>query len=85
MELEKQNSGVGSEDSKIMENNTTGSSSSNSDSKSKEITLYEWISSSDDRSTLDQLYEHCQRGLEQARSWFKIFLTVTLAIGIVSL
>ncbi|KAG5869946.1 hypothetical protein JTB14_026467 [Gonioctena quinquepunctata] len=32
---------------------------------SKEITLYEWISASDNKSTMDQLYDHCSRGLEQ--------------------
>lgn len=67
LELEKQNSeGEGGGDSKTVED-AASSSTGSITTKSKEITLYEWISSSDDRSTLDQLYEHCQRGLEQVR------------------
>lgn len=67
LEIEKQNFVEGtSENYKILEDNATGSVTSITSTKSKEISLYEWISSSDDRSTLDQLYEHCQRGLEQA-------------------
>lgn len=67
LELEKRNlEGEGGGDSKNLETSTSGSTSSNI-TKTEEITLYEWISSTDDRSTLDQVYEHCQKGLEQVR------------------
>lgn len=56
-----------STDSKTVEENAT-STSSISISNIKEITLFEWISSSDNKSTLDQVYEHCQRGLEQVKA-----------------
>lgn len=35
----------------------------------KEISLFEWISSADSKGTMDQLYEHCSRGLEQVYVW----------------
>ncbi|XP_018567229.1 RB1-inducible coiled-coil protein 1 isoform X2 [Anoplophora glabripennis] len=60
LELEKQN--PESETSKTLEDNTNTSQGTES---AKEITLLEWISSADSKSTMDQLYEHCSRGLEQ--------------------
>ncbi|KAJ8961272.1 hypothetical protein NQ318_008957 [Aromia moschata] len=33
--------------------------------KDKEVTLFEWISAADNKSTMEQLYEHCSKGLEQ--------------------
>lgn len=72
LELEKQSSvgEVGGETKTADEENTNETSVSDnsaSAAKAKDITLYEWISSSDDRSTLDQVYDHCQRGLEQVK------------------
>lgn len=33
--------------------------------ENKDITLFEWISSTDSRNTMEQLYDHCSKGLEQ--------------------
>ncbi|CAH1965747.1 unnamed protein product [Acanthoscelides obtectus] len=30
----------------------------------KDVSLFDWISTADDKNTLDQLYEHCTKGLE---------------------
>ncbi|CAH1142100.1 unnamed protein product [Phyllotreta striolata] len=44
-------------------------------STGKDITLYEWISAADNKSTMDQLYDHCSRGLDQFNS--EIFRTLS--------
>lgn len=41
-----------------------GVTESTEDSK-KNVTLLEWISASDNRNSMEQLYEMCSRGLEQ--------------------
>ncbi|CAH1183184.1 unnamed protein product [Phaedon cochleariae] len=48
-------------------------------SRAKDITLYEWISAADNKSTMDQLYEHCARGLEQFDA--RAFESLTEDIG----
>nr|CAI5837016.1 unnamed protein product [Callosobruchus analis] len=56
LELDKQN----------LEGSKTSEENLNTDevSASKEMTLFEWISTADSKNTMDQLYEHCAKGLE---------------------
>ncbi|KAJ8977506.1 hypothetical protein NQ317_017124 [Molorchus minor] len=51
------------EESKISEDNAA--TSQEMESSAKEITLFEWISASENKRGMDQLFEHCSRGLEQ--------------------
>lgn len=64
LDVEKQN--PENEISKTSEDNTNTLQDTEN---AKEITLLEWISSADSKSTMDQLYEHCSRGLEQVSRW----------------
>nr|CAH7722813.1 unnamed protein product [Callosobruchus chinensis] len=56
LELDKQN----------LEGSKTSEENLNMDeiSTGKEMTLFEWISTADSKNTMDQLYEHCAKGLE---------------------
>ncbi|VEN38250.1 unnamed protein product [Callosobruchus maculatus] len=56
LELDKQN----------LEGSKTSEENLNTDeiSTGKEMTLFEWISTADSKNTMDQLYEHCAKGLE---------------------
>ncbi|GJQ84975.1 hypothetical protein Trydic_g575 [Trypoxylus dichotomus] len=44
---------------------TTNETSENSESTKKDTTLLGWISASDSKNSIDQLYEMCSRGLQQ--------------------
>lgn len=35
--------------------------------ENKPVTLLDWISTADHQSSMQQLFEHCQRGLEQVK------------------
>lgn len=54
------------EESKAFEDNEMNTSDTSQTSVTgRDFTLYEWISAADNKSTMDQLYDHCSRGLEQ--------------------
>lgn len=68
-ELQKQsmNDGEGGGDQKDAEENKSTCSGTSITNLNAEITLFEWISANDDRSTLEQIYEECKKGIEEVR------------------
>lgn len=49
---------------------TDEDTSASQEEVSENITLLDWISAADSRSTMDSLYESCSRGLEQVFDFF---------------